>query len=413
MLLLTKNTNRTPWKLIITTEAFSSLVNQFMQILLPWYILATTGSILWTGFVGFCALLPNIFSSLFGAPIIDRIGRSKAMLSCEVIQLLLLGSIPFLIWTDNDWPGLIGLLIFLSSFFDAPGQLARTALSPSFSRYAGISLSKTTGLIEAFDGMMAVGGPILGGIIIAGFGLLAAWIVCGTLCLMIVILCLILFSNRRPRIPKRLPSYKEVFQHLRADPSLWAPILFTIPTFILGESWELILLPAYIYEHNFSSIYLGLLGAAFGLGAFAGALTFAKRATNFSFSVLLTCNYSGYLLSIVVLYFKLPAWIILGATVLCGIPFGAFGAMITSIILLRTPSELRSKTLGLFATITYTVESICIVLLAVCMHQWGLQQTLLLVSGVFGLLVLTSFLTHMKPDLWKSLSSEQNKLFTK
>ena len=77
MLLLTRKTNKTPLRLLLTTEAFSSLTNQFMQILLPWYILSTTGSVLWAGVVGFCALLPNIFSSLFGAPLIDKFGRSK------------------------------------------------------------------------------------------------------------------------------------------------------------------------------------------------------------------------------------------------------------------------------------------------------------------------------------------------
>ena len=64
MLLLTKSANKTPWKLILTTEAFSSLANQFMQILLPWYILSTTGSILWTGIVGFCSLLIYLWQFL-------------------------------------------------------------------------------------------------------------------------------------------------------------------------------------------------------------------------------------------------------------------------------------------------------------------------------------------------------------
>ena len=112
MKLLTINSPQMPLKLILTTEAFSSFTNQFMQILLPWYILSTTGSVLWTGFVGFCALLPNIFSSLFGAPLIDRAGRSKAMFTCEIIQFLLLGSIPVLIAFDCAWPWLIGILVF-------------------------------------------------------------------------------------------------------------------------------------------------------------------------------------------------------------------------------------------------------------------------------------------------------------
>lgn len=413
MLLLTRKTNKTPLQLILTTEAFSSLTNQFMQILLPWYILSTTGSVLWTGFVGFCALLPNIFSSLFGAPIIDKLGRSKTMLSCEVIQLVLLGMIPVLIASGHDWPWLIGLIIFLSSFFDAPGQLARTALSPTFSRYADVPLSKTSGIIEAFDGIMSVAGPLLGGAIIALYGLLAAWIVCVLFCLVIVTLCTVVFTNRRPRQLRPAASYREVWQNLTADRTLWEPIFFTVPTFILGQSWELVLLPSYIYEHGFNSVYLGFLGAAFGLGAFVGALFFAGRAKKFTFFTLLTLNYTGYLFSVLVLYFNLPTAVVLAATALCGLPFGAFGAMIISIILLRTPLEYRSKTLGLYATATYTVESVCVLAIAALIQFCGLQNTLLTVSCVFGGLVISSICAKRKEDFWATLSTENKKLFTK
>ncbi len=413
MLLLTKQTNKTPLKLILTTEAFSSLTNQFMQILLPWYILSTTGSVLWTGFVGFCALLPNIFSSLFGAPVIDKLGRSKTMLSCEVIQLVLLGMIPVLIAGGRDWPWLIGLIIFLSSFFDAPGQLARTALSPTFSRYADVPLSKTSGIIEAFDGIMSVAGPLLGGAIIAMYGLLAAWIVCVLFCVVIVTLCIIVFTNRRPRQLRPLASYREVWQNLKTDRTLWEPILFTIPTFILGQSWELVLLPTYIYEHGFTSVYLGFLGAAFGLGAFVGALIFAGKSKKFTFFTLLTLNYLGYLISVLVLYFNLPRVLVLAANALCGLPFGAFGAMIISIILLRTPLPFRSKTLGLYATATYTVESICVLGLAALIQFVGLQSTLLTVSAVFGGLIILSIWARRKEDFWTVLSSGNKKVFTK
>ena len=413
MLLLTKQTNKTPLKLILTTEAFSSLTNQFMQILLPWYILSTTGSVLWTGFVGFCALLPNIFSSLFGAPVIDKLGRSKTMLSCEVIQLVLLGMIPVLIACGRDWPWLIGLIIFLSSFFDAPGQLARTALSPTFSRYADVPLSKTSGIIEAFDGIMSVAGPLLGGAIIAMYGLLAAWIVCVLFCVVIVTLCIIVFTNRRPRQLRPLASYREVWQNLKTDRTLWEPILFTIPTFILGQSWELVLLPTYIYEHGFTSVYLGFLGAAFGLGAFVGALIFAGKSKKFTFFTLLTLNYLGYLISVLVLYFNLPRVLVLAANALCGLPFGAFGAMIISIILLRTPLPFRSKTLGLYATATYTVESICVLGLAALIQFVGLQSTLLTVSAVFGGLIILSIWARRKEDFWTVLSSGNKKVFTK
>lgn len=413
MLFLTKNANKTPLKLILTTEAFSSLTNQFMQLLLPWYVLSSTGSILWTGVVAFCALLPNIFSSLFGAPVIDKFGRSSTMLFCEVTQFLLLTAIPMLIILGYDKPWLIGLLIFLSSFFDAPGQLARTALSPTFSRYAGVPLAKTSGIIEAFDGIMAVAGPLLGGVVIAACGLLSAWGLCSVFCLIIVCLCIWVFTSRRPRARYHPVPYKAAFANIYNDPILFESILATMPLFILGQSWELIVLPSYIYEHGFTSMYLGVLGAAFGLGAFVGALFFAAAAKRFRFFTLLTVNYLGYMLSVLVLLFVLPKWAVAVTTVLCGVPFGAFGAMIISIILLRTPEELRSKTLGIFATATYTVESVCVLLISVGMHYLGLNRTLFIVTCIFGILVVVSVFARKKNDFWAVLNAPQkNERFT-
>lgn len=406
MLLLTKSANKTPWRLILTTEAFSSLTNQFMQILLPWYVLSTTGSVLWTGAVGFCALLPNIFSSLFGGQVIDRFGRSKTMFACEVAQLALIGAIPILIIYGRAETWLIGVLIFASSVFDAPGQLARTALSPTFSRYADVPLSKTSGIIEAFDGFMAVAGPLLCGAVIAYAGLLSAWVLCTVFCMVIVTLCLLVFTNRRPRTFRPPVTYREALANVRGDRVLMNTMLFTLPTFLLGQAWELVILPTYIYERGFDSFYLGALGGAFGLGAFAGALFFASAARRFKFFALLTFNYLGYLLSVLVLLFALPKAAVLGATVLCGVPFGAFGAMIISIILLRTPEPLRGRTLGLFATATYTVESVCVLGISGCIHYAGLNRTLSLVAAIFAILIVVSLLGRRGHDFWTVVTTK-------
>lgn len=406
MLLLTKSANKTPWKLILTTEAFSSLANQFMQILLPWYILSTTGSILWTGIVGFCSLLPNVFSSLFGAQVIDRFGRSKVMFGCEVTQLILIGAITALISAGKAEPWLVGGLIFASSVFDAPGQLARTALSPTFSRYADVPLSKTSGIIEAFDGVMSVAGPLLCGAVIAYMGLLSAWVLCTAFCMVIVTLCLLVFTNRKPRVLRPSVGFKEALGNVWKDEILKETILFTLPTYLLGQAWELVLLPSYIYEKGFDSVYFGMLGGAFGLGAFGGALFFASAAKRFTFFTLLSVNYAGYLLSVVVLLFNLPKEVVLGATVLCGIPFGAFGAMVISIILLRTPEAMRSKTLGLFATASYTVESLCVLAMAACIHWAGLYITLCTVAVIFAILILVSLLDRKRNDFWTVVTAK-------
>lgn len=377
-----------------------------MQLLLPWYVLSTTGSLLWTGFIAFCALLPNIFSSLFGGQITDRLGRSKTMLACELIQFLLLALIPVLMLRGLDYPWLIGLLIFLSSFFDAPGQLARTALAPTFSRYAEVPLSRTTGVVEALDGFMAVFGPLLGGVLIAAAGLLVSWLAVAGMCLLIVILSVQIYSRRNKRLQINTTMFRHVRELLEKDSILRQSILFTMPFFILGQSWELLLVPGYIYHYGYGAVYLGFLGASFGLGAFVGAVSFARAARRFKFFTLLTANYAAYLLSVLVIYFNLPKPLVLLTTALCGVPFGAFSAMISTLILLRAPENMRGKILGLFGTASYTVESVCVLLIALLMHLVGLQATLACIALLFAGLVIWSYTRRGKNDFWAATAGK-------
>ena len=54
-----KKYNSAPVKLILFMEAISVLVNQIFQVLLPWYILVSSDSILWLGVAGFATIAPS------------------------------------------------------------------------------------------------------------------------------------------------------------------------------------------------------------------------------------------------------------------------------------------------------------------------------------------------------------------
>ncbi|MDD7579190.1 MAG: hypothetical protein PUK24_06580 [Elusimicrobia bacterium] len=87
--------------------------------------------------------------------------------------------------------------------------------------------------------------------------------------------------------------------------------------------------------------------------------------------------------------------------------------MMTSVILLRTPVERRSKTLGLYAALTYAVESLCILGLAAWIYKGGLAQMLEGLLFLFAILIMISVFMRRKEDFWEVLSSEQKKIFTK
>ena len=84
----------------------------------------------------------------------------------------------------------------------------------------------------------------------------------------------------------------------------------------------------------------------------------------------------------------------------------AFSAMISTLILLRAPENLRGKILGIFATASYTVESVCVLGIAIFMHFAGLEKTLALMACVFSGLIFISILGRKKTDFWAATSGK-------
>jgi MFS family permease len=159
--------------------------------------------------------------------------------------------------------------------------------------------------------------------------------------------------------------------------------MFTMPLFILGESWELLILPAFVHAFSYTSVFLGILEAAFGLGSFIGALYFASKGKNINFFTLLIINYFAYILSILVLMYNLPKILVIAATLISGLPFGAFGAAVITMLLSKTQPELRGKTLGIFTACAAFIESVFVLLIAFLLQYKGLFFTLSLIIAIF------------------------------
>ena len=143
---------------------------------------------------------------------------------------------------------------------------------------------------------------------------------------------------------------------------------------------------------------MGALEAAFGLGAFIGAVYYAAAGKKFKFFTLSVVNYSAYALSVLVLMYNLPKILVIGATGLCGLPFGAFSAMVITIILSRAPEETRGKTLGFFAAGAAFTESVFILIIAFLLKQAGLFNTLQTVLAFFILLITAALFARRGED---------------
>ncbi|MFL6003205.1 MAG: MFS transporter, partial [Nocardioides sp.] len=87
---------RTPLYGWLTSEAISITGTRVSMIALPWFVLTTTGSASKTGLVALAEMLPLVILKVLGGPIIDRIGARRVSITCDLLSVLVVGSIPLL-----------------------------------------------------------------------------------------------------------------------------------------------------------------------------------------------------------------------------------------------------------------------------------------------------------------------------
>jgi MFS family permease len=111
-------TNRTRLPLIasLTAGAISQAGNNFTNIAIPWYVLATTGSAARMGIVGFVQLVPTVVSSVFGGALVDRVGHKRIAVIADVVSGLSVAAIPLIQRTIGLQFWQLLLLVFLRSF---------------------------------------------------------------------------------------------------------------------------------------------------------------------------------------------------------------------------------------------------------------------------------------------------------
>ncbi|MCJ9429155.1 MFS transporter [Kordiimonas marina] len=146
----------------------SMLGDQFTIIGLPWLTLKLTGDPLALGFVLALIGIPRAIFILLGGAIVDKYAPKSVLLISKYINSGLLGLLAALVYTGGiTMPILYGLsvAIGLSSAFAIP---AGTSILPFVVPKA--ALHKANGLLMGMRQITMFLGPVIAGLVIAGFG---------------------------------------------------------------------------------------------------------------------------------------------------------------------------------------------------------------------------------------------------
>jgi MFS family permease len=322
----------------------------FMEmVVVGWVVLELTNSPWQVSLVGFCRTALFLVCGFMAGPLTDRFGRRRIILSAQLANFLAHLIITFLLWTGQLalWHMAAAALVLGAAWsLDWP---ARRALLPDL---VGKDHTVDAMLMENLaQSLSRILGPASAGALIAWFGPVGCYIG------MLMLSASALFSLRRlskqtiPRTTMRPTASQwnlvaEGLRYVGHNQAILGVILITLVMNLFYFPYMALLSVFARDVLGQGPVGLGFLGAASGVGALVGLFLINHLRYRISSGWILTVG--TFSMSLALMAFALStlysfSWAML---LLAGIGQACFGIMQSSIILLSTSDEMRSRAMG-------------------------------------------------------------------
>lgn len=260
------------FRLLWVGDLISHTGQHITVVALPFQMYQLTGSALAVGMIGLAQVGPLIAFALIGGAIADRYDRRRLLIISQLgsmsASLMLVGGA--IAGQPPIW--LLYLAAAISAAFGALDAPTRSAATPRL--VTKKRLSSAIALNQLGFQVNDVAGPALGGVIIAGLGLPAAYAV-DAVTFLAAIWAMLLMKPMPPEEDESrtsvLRSVREGFSYLKGRRVLQSTFLIDINAMVFGMPRALFPLLA-VEVFHVGPIGLGFLYAAPGVGAAIGAL---------------------------------------------------------------------------------------------------------------------------------------------
>ncbi len=388
---------------VVLSTTISSLGTGMTMLAIPWFVLESTGQGVDTGLVVAAEATGLLLGSASGGPWIDRLRPRHAALLFDFAAAAMVVLIPVLHHLERLplWLlATIGLLLGLSR---SPGDAARQVLLPDIAQRTGIALERVTTAYDApSQGARTLGAPVAG-VVIAAVGAPAALAI-NALCLVLAGLILRLTVAEAATFEQRqdgyLRSLAEGFRFLRHDRPLCTILCMIAITNGLNSGIFSVLVPTYGQEVLNSSVHVGLIFAASGVGMITGSLLFAWLGVGWRrWPVVVVCYLIvlGPRSGIFLLQPDLTVLVIVsGLTMLA---FGPLNPILGAVKAERTPPAYHARVFGAIAAAAMLGMPVGVFVAGVLSDHIGLMPSI----TVFTVLSAVMSLCPLTFPSWKEL----------
>jgi MFS family permease len=263
-----------------TARTTSWLGDGVMLVALPWQVYELTNSPTAMGIVGAAQMVPIFAFTLIGGVASDRFDRKKVILASEIVRGIAAGVAGLLAVTGNLELWHVGAMVVVFGLGQAFAGPAFGSIVPQIVPEE-LLVQANSALFMVNTIAIRLGGPALGGLLIAAFGTGVAFLIDAASFLVGAVAIALLAARPAARVLEERRSLfadiREGLGFVRARTWLWGTVLWWLVVAPFGTAPYVVLLP-YLVKNDLGGGAgdLGLLFAAGGVGGVVTSLVLSQ-----------------------------------------------------------------------------------------------------------------------------------------
>ncbi len=375
---------------VLVSNVISGAGNVVTSVALPWLVLGGGGGGAEIGVIGFAQLVPLIGGALLGGMIVDRIGGRAASIVADVASGATVVAIALLALAGWLPLWLLAILVFLTTLLDMPGSTGRSVLLPGLAEQDGVDLAAVNAASETVRRLTILLGPIGGGVLVVVAGPeLALLVDASTFVVSIVVVAILVPSVATHGTPgSAVPwRWRDGLALLWRDRLIRALIGVSGTINVLLNPVFFVLLPLYVVAIGGGAADMGILIAAFGVGALAGAVGSSRMSRRFGRRRVLTIGAlaAGAAPFLLAQAPSLP-WAV-AAQLVSGLGIGPVGPIVLTVLGTRVAPAVRGRVFGAHATITNAAIPVGVIVTGFVVELLDVRMVLAVISALFAISV--------------------------
>ena len=343
---------RLPLMALLTASFVSGLGSTLTAVVIPWFVLVTTGNATKTGAAAAVAVLPILIGGLGGGALVDRLGFARSSVLSDLTAALLTAAIPFVYHTAGLAFWQLLALVFLRGLAIQPGDTARFSLIPKIADRAGASRERANSLSQGTYRVALLIGPPLAGVLIALLGASnVLWLDAGSFLISaaVYLLGVAPFIPRRREDAGRASYVAETIdglRFLRGDRlRLWMVGTVAVSS-LISEPFYTVVMPVYARSVYGTAVDFGLMFSALAVGSLIGLSLYGLVGERVPRRMLVITAFLVRALSFWVLLLRPPLPVVLASIVVNASAFEPANPLAMVIIQERTPEAMLGRVFG-------------------------------------------------------------------